>query len=226
MKKFLVALALLSAMTLAVADEPTTNDPNKDQKSPVTTDLSGRVNLASKGKDVRDVISDLFNQAKKNFVLDKISRTELYLALNGVDFDEALEIVCKSAGLQYTVQNEIYYISKLDPAKPKVEGELPAVNGRLQGKLAATVLEKKFTTRLSKTDYRDVIKAIGRQTNVWLEVDASLPGRQIDAFLIDTTLKQGLDMLTQALGLEYKFTDNQSILIYKPNPNRITVLNP
>ncbi|MBL8040839.1 MAG: hypothetical protein JNM04_05780, partial [Chthonomonas sp.] len=81
------------------------------------------------------------------------------------------------------------------------------------------------TTRFNKTDFKEVVKAISKQTDVALEIDASVPSRMVDAFLIDTTLKQGLDMLTNALGLEYKFTENMSILIFKANPNRVSVLD-
>ncbi|MBL8086978.1 MAG: STN domain-containing protein [Chthonomonas sp.] len=224
MKKLpLIVLLALGLGSAWANSEPVTN-PNPADEA-VKTEATGLVNLTSKGKDVRDVLTDLFTQGKKNFVLDRMPRSELYLVLNGLDFDETLEIICRNANLEYEVQNGIYFIKRTDPTKvaqPKVDPEQPK---RFQGKLSDSVLQKKFTTRFARTDFRDVIKNIAKQTNIWIEVDEKLTGRLVDAYLIDTTLKQGLDMLTQALGLEYRFTDNQSIMIFKPNPNRITVLD-
>jgi type II secretory pathway component GspD/PulD (secretin) len=213
-KRFAILLAVASLMSgVAVAQDAGTGaKPTTD----VSTAQTGAVTIASRGRDVREVISDLFTQAKKNFVIERTPRTELFLALNNVEFEEALSIVARVSGLQYEIQNGIYYISRIDPTKA---GEA----SRPKGRLAETVLTRKFTTRLAKTDFRDVLKAIAEQTKVTLEVDPSLSGRMVDAFLIDTTLKQGLEMLTQALGLDFRLTENQSIMIFRPNPNRVTL---
>lgn len=212
----ILATSLIGSQAFARADEPKT-EPSKE----VETKENGHVNLISKGKDVREVLTDLFSQAKKNFIIDQAPRTNLFLVLSGIEFEETLEIICRTAGLVYEVQNGIYFIRKA----PTTSLNNPAGGGtpKLTGKLNPSVLEKKFTVRLPKTDYREVLKQIGKLTNLWIEVDPTLTGRSVDAFLVDMTLKQGLDMLTQALGLEYKFTETQSILIFKPDGNRITI---
>ena len=177
---------------------------------------------------MREVLHDLFTQAKKNYVLDGAQRSNLFLVLNGVDFEETLAIVCKSAGLQYEMQNGIYFLSPLTkPAAVKVADPSPkvvAVVEKPKGRLPDTVLAKRFTTRFTKADFRKVVAEIARQTNVKIEVAEDVPARLVDAFLLDTSLKYGLDLLTSALGLEYRFSEQQSLVIGRPNPNRVAAV--
>lgn len=238
----LMAIAC-SAIAQDTTDTPTgtggttkTNETTTGTRSKeVQTDAAGMVTITSKGRDVRDVITDLFSQSKKNFVIENVPRTDLFLSLNNIDFDETFAIICRLAKLDFEIQNGIYYITRLDPNKPKTQltnrttptnpmaGDTTptTTNPKFQGRLPQSVLEKKITTRFNKTDFREVIKAIARQADLWIEVDPTIQARRIDAYLIDTTLKQALDMLTSALGLEYKFTENMSIMITKTEPRGV-----
>lgn len=221
MKKAWILITLLGSLMMAHAQ---TNE-DKVGANEVATSATGTVTIASKGKDVRDVLTDLFAQAKKNFVIENTPRTELFLALNNIEFEETLQIICKVTNLQYELQNGIYYIFRTGSTRTGTGPMMPNTPQKVVGKLSDAVMKKKFTTRFNKTDFREVIKAISKQTDVTIEIEPSLQARMVDAYLVDTTLKQGLDMLTSALGLEYKFTDNMSIIIFKPNPNRITVVD-
>ncbi|MBS1704367.1 MAG: hypothetical protein JST40_00725 [Armatimonadetes bacterium] len=235
MKKILIALLAMAVGTSAFADpttpDGTTSGTNKvPVEKMVDTNKDGTVSILSKGKDVRDVLTDLFTQAKKNFVVDKLSRIDLYLSLNNIEFDETLQIICKLANLDFEIQNGIYYITKFDPNKKQIKDPEPGKTGmgtptqpKYVGKLSPVVLDKKVTVRYNKTDFREVIKGIARQADIWIEVDANLPERKVDAYLIETSVKQSLDMLTSALGLEYKFTENMSIMIYKPQKNEVKI---
>lgn len=219
-------MILALAATSLTAFAQVGGDAEKKNQPEVSLTPEGIVSISSKGKDVRDVLTDLFNQSKKNFVVEGVPRTELFLALSNIEFEESLQIICRVANLNYELQNGIYYIYKIGAVRNSMPGVNNATTPQKQvGRLSDAVLKKKFTTRFNKTDFKEVVKAISKQTDVSLEIDASVPSRMVDAFLIDTTLKQGLDMLTNALGLEYKFTENMSILIFKANPNRINVLD-
>ena len=190
------------------------------QDAPVSTSDAGLVTIASRGKDVREVLHDLFTQAKKNYVLDGAPRSNLFLVLNGVDFEETLAIVCKSANLQFEKQNGIYFLSPIaKPTAVQVVDPAPRpvpIVEKPKGRLPETVLTKRFTTKFTKTDFRKVVAEIAKQTNVRIEVDGDVPTRLVDAFLLDTSLKYGLDLLTSALGLEYRFSEQQSLVIGRP----------
>jgi len=88
------------------------------QELPQDTRNQPKVTIAAKGTDVRTVLTDLFGQAKKDFVLEPNIRFVLYLSLTEMPFEEALEIVCKTASLRYEVQNGIWFLSKKPTPKP------------------------------------------------------------------------------------------------------------
>jgi type II secretory pathway component GspD/PulD (secretin) len=202
------------------------------QANSIIPGQEGNVSVASRGNDVRYVIHDLFAQCKKNYVLDPSIRFTLYLQLNDVEFEEALMIVCKTADLQYDVQNGIFYISKkpkplakpdlkINEAKPTgsqhKSGPDPKVEAKPaqpRGTLPATVLAKRVNTRFDKIDLRELMAALGKQAGVTIEVDPKVPAFKLDAYLINTSLKYALDQITEAAGLRYRFTDRLSISIH------------
>lgn len=228
MRKLPILIALLALGQLSFANDPdggAAAPPSSPATStaPVETATNGQVTIASRGLDVRQVLHDLFGQAQRNYVIESVPRTELFLSLAGLEFEEALQIVCQIAGLDVDLQNDIYYISKRPQAKPATPGGT-VTPPRPRGKLPETVLQKRITTRFSKTDLRAIVADLAKQTGVRIEVSADVPKYLLNAFLVNTSLKFGLDLITKATNLEYKFTDNQSIVLQKIDPNKVTVV--
>lgn len=177
---------------------------------------SGLVSIASRGKDVRDVLFDLFDQTKKNFVLETGVRFYLYLNLKEVAFDEALAIVLRNAELEFEVQNGIYYINKAKPNPPVPKPEVKVIKPQPVtplGKLTDADLQKRVTTKLAMTDIRAVFGEFSKQTGIKIEVSSNVPQYKLDAFLNATSLKYALDVITQAADLVYTRTDMKTILI-------------
>jgi len=209
--------------------------------------------VQAKGTDIRHVIHDLFTQSKKSYVLDPNTSLSLFLSLNDVDFDEAFALICKTAGLEYEVQNGIYFI-KPDPKgpsavkpkdtpasnktsnpetkKPVVPDTLPPVppldtkptpsstktsstipTGQKAQPLDKQIVEARITTRLQKVDLRVLATELSKQSGVQIEVDEKVPAYRLDAYLLKTSLKYALDRITKAAGLNYVFTDRNTILI-------------
>ena len=184
------------------------------------------VTVSAKGNDVRDVLADLFGQAKKSFVIQPNTHFALYLSLNKVDFDEALLIVCHAAGLKAELNDGIYYISKVAVTPPE-PGTKPAPKTTAPAKptshpLPTSVLKKYVTTKLIKASIRSVIGSLSEQTEVPIEVDSKVPNYKLTAFLNHTSLKYALDEITGAAKLKYKFTDDGSILVYSPATEKKT----
>ncbi|MCG9894137.1 MAG: hypothetical protein MH204_01515 [Fimbriimonadaceae bacterium] len=186
---------------------------------------TGLVSVSSRGEDVRNVLFDLFSQGNRSFVLQPNVRFVLYLNLKDLDFEEALAVILRTAQLKSERRNGIWYITKDEGAKPflptatatpepKPQPAAPVASGRLD----ASVLQKRITTRLAVTDIREVFAEFGRQTGIKLEVADSVPNVRIDAFLLDTSLKYSLDVIADAVGLRYAFTDRMSIRIEKKGP--------
>lgn len=186
------------------------------------------VSVSSKGQDVRVVLHDMFKQAGKSFVLEPNVRFYLYLSLEGVEFEEALTLVCKTASLKSEIQNGIYFINKI-PAptatKPTVVKAAFETKPTPKGKLSESVLNKKITTRFDKIDIRLLLANITQQTGVQFEIAPEVPTFKLDAYLIGTSMKFALETICRATKLEYSFTDNLTIAITKPEPkNRVSIV--
>jgi type II secretory pathway component GspD/PulD (secretin) len=174
------------------------------------------VSVSAKGLDVRSVLSDLFTQAKKSFVIEPNTHFALYLSLNDMEFEEALNLILKTASLKYQVQNGIYFITKDKGASAQFP---QPVTEKSNGKLAPITLRKKLTIAFHKADIRTVFSELTGQTGVMIEVDAKVPNYKVDAVMKDVTLKYALQNICRPAGLTYRFTENLSLsIIQAPSP--------
>lgn len=226
--RILAGVLCLAALAVAHAqmpgEEPPGGDPGTSQE--VAIDGDGLVTISSKGKDVRAVLFDLFEQGKKNFVFIPNMRWPLYLVLTGVEFEEALEIVLSVTKLDYTVQNGIYFVDRKKATPPRnpvdpdeqtgseVEPDQPPVEEGPTGSLTDEDLRKKIlTTRMPMADIREVFAEFSRQTDINIIVKESVPELKIDAYLIRTSLKYALDVVCRSAGLKYSFNDRMAVVI-------------
>jgi hypothetical protein len=226
-----------------------------------------RVSIKSKGDDIRQVIATIFEQTNQQYVLETGVRQSLYMNLENVALDKAIEIVGNVAELSFTKKEGIWYVNtrrgsktskppvvttpknevtgaqkfvpnpngdpkkgtpitkdpiKIEPAtKPpkekgtgekttseKTSGEKPSATKKID-------LTARLTTKLQKTDIREVFAEFGRQTEVKIEVADSVPNYKIDAFMFNTSLKFALDRVCAAAGLKYEFAPGKTVRISK-----------
>jgi len=215
--KILTTIAILILLPLAALGLSV--DEGTVKTSPTS------ISISAKGSDVRAVLHDLFTQAKKNYVIESVPRTELFLSLSSMDFDETVEIVCRLAGLTYEVQNDIYYISKKRPAITPTTNSNNNSNGSSTsakpqpvapvrtGKLSEEVLKRSVSGTFSKVTVADVFKRLGEQAKITIEIDPSVPKYKLDFKLNSTSLGYALRVLKEKLKLEVVFTDRQTLLI-------------
>lgn len=184
------------------------------------------VTVSSRGTDVRAVLHDMFKQSGKSFVLEPNIRFFLYLSLENVEFEEALSLVCKMASLKVEVQNGIYFINKpAAPVKPSVVKAAFETKPAPIGRLPESVLNKKITTRFDKIDFRLLLSNLTQQTGVQFEIAPTVPNFKLDAYLIGTSLKFGLDRICKAAKLKYDFTEDLTIAITRAEPaNRVAIV--
>lgn len=210
-----LVIALASISAFAQSGEAT-GDPGAGPQIEVSKPKL--VSISAKGADVRGVIHDLFTQAKQSYVLQPGVQFALFLSLENFEFEQALHIVCRQAGLRFEIDNAVYYVSR---AKPTIA---PAIPPAPKGMLDKTVLARTLSLKVAKTDIRLVFAEIGKQTGVKLEVDKAVPAFKLDCTLTKATLHVALDKITQATNLKYRLTEESSILIFKPEePNHVGI---
>lgn len=219
----IIPILLFALSTLAFAQNEKA-ETETTETTAVESDVQideGIVSIASKGSSVRDVLFDLFDQSKNNFVVEPNTHFILYLSLTGVEFEEALNIVCNVAKLDYTIDNGIYFIGKkktglVDMNKVKVSTPDPEPKPKpKRGKLTTAEMNKKLTTRFTRTEITNVFASMTKQTGVEILIDKDVPLYQIDAFLIDTSLQYALDVIVRAADLKFTLNDDKQIIVSK-----------
>ncbi|MBS1718716.1 MAG: hypothetical protein JSS72_13390 [Armatimonadetes bacterium] len=206
--KRLLFFSLLLTSPFAMSDD-----------SPIPT-----VKLSAKGTDVRDVLCDLFTQAKKSFVLDPGIKYSLYLNLDSIPFDESLTIICKTANLSYEQQNGVYFVRRSGPAK--TQPITAAAAPKPLGFLPESYFLKRVSLNLTKTALSDIMTELSHQTGAPIEIAKEVPAYRLDAVLGPRTLRSALLGLTNAAGLKFKATNNRTILIYKESDSdHVTVVD-
>jgi len=224
-------LVLLFLPVLASANQASnTTKPASTETIPVT--------ISAKGEEVRKVLMSLFDQEKKQYVIQAETRYSVYLSLDNTDFHKALDIVCNLAGLQADLRDGIYFVhtaTKLDPKPQPTLKQLPTpaptvptviqhpaapklVKPVVLGPVPASALQKHVTTRFKKTAIRDLFADLSKQSGVKIVVDEKVPAYKLDAFLINTSLRYALNSVTKAAGLTWKLPADQTILITSDAP--------
>lgn len=213
MKPLTALIALCALAPLALAQDP------GNANIGVSTSASGKVTISSKGRDVRDVLYDLFHQSKKNFVIVGETRGTLYLNLADVDFTRALNIILEQTGLKMQDGGDVVYIGK-DLKTPNSGGGLEAnipgkqTPGKATTKTApAPDLALKVNVKLTKVTFKDLLKEFTDQTGVDFVLSHDVKEFRLDADLKDKSLKYALDLITKSAGLQYYALDSGSILV-------------
>ncbi len=192
----------------------------------VATDSTGKVSIASKGRDVRDVLYDLFTQGKRNFVVQGEVHANLYLSLQGVTFDQALGIVLRQTKLEYRVKDGVTYIAKDFPADEpssqqtgedaKVTDAQSAATSKTTSAAPASSkvdLSKKVSVKESKIALRDLIKTFSNQTGIDIVVAHDVKDYRMDVNLQNKTLKYALEVIAKGARLQFYVRDSGDVLV-------------
>ena len=193
-----------------------------DQNIGVETNSAGKVSISSKGRDVRDVLYDLFSQGKRNFVVQGEVHANLYLSLQDVTFDRAFGIVMQLTGLECQAREGVTYIRKQSAGKDANDSwdksERPATKaapGPSGAGLAPSGpdLNKKITVKETKIALRDLMHLLSNQTGIDIVVAHDVKDYKLDATLVGKTLKYALDTITKSARLQFYVRDSGDVLV-------------
>ena len=73
---------------------------------------SQTVKIKSRGEDIRTVIDTIFEQTGKQYVLETNFHQSLYMNLDGISFQKAIEIISNVTEMEFEEQQGIWYIHK------------------------------------------------------------------------------------------------------------------
>ena len=73
---------------------------------------SQTVKIKSRGEDIRTVIDTIFEQTGKQYVLETNFHQSLYMNLDGISFQKAIEIISNVTEMEFEEKQGIWYIHK------------------------------------------------------------------------------------------------------------------
>jgi type II secretory pathway component GspD/PulD (secretin) len=201
MKKLLVITILLSLSVVALAQNMT-------------------VRVKAKGDDLRVVLASIFEQTGQQYVVQTSARQGLYLSLDGVTLEYALEVIAEVADLEFEKKAGVWYVkakkpvihTQAQPFSPTAPITSPTAT---VSKIDPLILDKKVSTKLTKTSIKDVFAAFGKQTGTTIVIDRAVPMYKIDAFMYNTSLKFALERICKAAGLKYELAPGKTVRIRK-----------
>jgi type II secretory pathway component GspD/PulD (secretin) len=172
------------------------------------------VRVKAKGEDIRTVIASIFEQTGQQYVLQTSARQSLYMNLDGVTLEYAIEVISEVAELEFEKKAGVWYVRTKKPVvHTEAQSFVPAVTTAT--KIDTAVLEKKVSTKLTKTSIKEVFAQFGKQTGTTIVIDKDVPLYKIDAFMYNTSLKFALERICKAAGLKYELAPGKTVRIRK-----------
>lgn len=172
------------------------------------------VRVKAKGDDLRVVLASIFEQTGQQYVVQTSARQSLYLSLDGVTLDYAIEVLTEIADVEFEKKSGIWYVrSKKPVVKTQAQGFAPVAMAA--AKIDPLILDKKVSTKLTKTSLKDVFAAFAKQTGTTIVIDKTVPLYKIDAFMYNTSLKFALERICKAAGLKYELAPGKTVRIRK-----------
>ncbi|MEI7575990.1 MAG: hypothetical protein WCK51_03785 [Armatimonadota bacterium] len=196
MKRILVSALLLAVSVVALAQNMT-------------------VRIKAKGDDLRVVLASMFEQTGQQYVVQTSARQGLYLSLDGVTLEYAIEVISEVADLEFEKKSGVWYVRTKKPVVHTQAQAFAPVATAAVAKPDTTLLEKKVSTKLTKTSIKDVFAAFGKQAGVSIVIDKDVPLYKIDAFMYNTSLKFALERICKAAGLKYELAPGKTVRIRK-----------
>lgn len=153
------------------------------------------ITLEARGTDAREVFTELFTQAKVNFVLQVDIQRPVYLTLRETPFSRALQLLCEATGTRYRLHDGVYYIAPIASALPKPPVQVQETRLR--------------TVRLVGTGIplRTAAAEIEKQAGVKVEVAPDAPNLRYALNLSGVSVEQGLNALCEGVGLRWEKTE-------------------
>jgi len=175
------------------------------------------VRVKAKGDDLRVVLALIFEQTGQQYVVQTSARQGLYLSLDGVTLEYAMEAIAEVADLEFEKKAGVWYVRTKKPVvHTQAQGfATTPVTTIAKPKIDPLILEKKVSTKLTKTSIKDVFAAFAKQTGTMITLDKNVPLYKIDAFMYDTSLKFALERICKAAGLKYELLPGKTVRISK-----------
>ncbi len=227
-------LSKTGALLNAASHNSTVIHENRAPRSPDLFSSTDKVTLDVKGADISNVLRLLAKQSKLNIVSSKDVQGEVTVSLAGVTIKEALEMVVKSNGLEYSINGDIVLVKPREnfgssELKTKVY-RLRYVDANNLKNTVSAILSEKAVVQVFNNDFYEVKNKDGkddetgekRRSSTLIVTDTPTNIQQVDAMIaaldvptpqimIEAKLLEISPQTQQQLGINWDKTINATI---------------
>ena len=179
MKKLLISTLIATLSVVALAQNMT-------------------VRVKAKGDDLRVVLASIFEQTGQQYVVQTSARQGLYLSLDGVTLEYAIEVIAEVTDLEFEKKAGVWYVRTKKPVA-RTQAQNFAPNAPIASpplpNFDPSTLEKKVSTKLTKTSIKDVFAAFAKQTGTTITIEGGASfSCSDDTFILDAAQEAGIDL--------------------------------
>ncbi|PMQ01016.1 MAG: type II and III secretion system protein, partial [Dictyoglomus sp. NZ13-RE01] len=171
-------------------------------EAPLPTDkfiiekVDGKVYLSTnlKGEDIKDVLQEIARKTGKSIFIDKEVTGNVYVTLNRVPLDRAIDLIIRGSGLSYQIKEG----GELVVTRKREDSALITSTIEL---LKAEVINNKIyiSGDLRKVDIRDVLKELSTKTGLNFVIDPKVSG-EVEFYVNQVPIDELLSLLGKITG--------------------------
>ncbi|MEM2668324.1 MAG: AMIN domain-containing protein, partial [Candidatus Methanomethylicaceae archaeon] len=148
------------------------------------------VTLSAKGEDIKDLLQEIAQKTGRNIIFSRDVVGGIYLTLNKVPLDRAIDLIIKSSGYIYEIrEGGVILVSS-----PKAEQVSPILEIKELVKIDKIGEIYYVTANLKKSDIKDILQEIANKTEFNFVVDPKISGT-VDLFVSKVPLDEVLTIL-------------------------------
>ena len=153
------------------------------------------VNL--KGEDIKTILQEIAQKTGKNIFIDKDVSGGIYVTLNRIPVDRALDLIIRGSGFSYELKEggEILVTKRKEEivTPTLITKELLTVE-RIGGKIYVS-------GELRKVDIKDILKELGKKANINFVIDQKVSG-EVEFYVNKVPLEELLSILGKIVNLD------------------------
>lgn len=155
------------------------------------------VTLTARGEDIKEILQEIAQKSGKNIIFAKNVSGGVYLTLNKVPLDKAIDLIIRSTECTYEIREGGFILV----SAAKSEGLTPIVEIKELIKIEKIGDIYYITAELKKSDIKDVLQEIAEKTELNFVIDPKVTG-DVELFVNKVPLDEVLTILQRVCNFD------------------------
>ncbi|MCX7846199.1 MAG: AMIN domain-containing protein, partial [Dictyoglomaceae bacterium] len=154
------------------------------------------ISTSLQGEDIKNVLQEIAKKTGKSVFIEGDISGNVFVTLNRVSVDRALDLIIRGSGLSYEVKEKGEILVK---KKTDEKVEIPSVTVSDLLKVDKIGTKAYVTAELKKVDIREILKELGRKANINFVIDPKISG-EVEFYVNKVPVEELLSLLGRITG--------------------------